>query len=168
MTAKKPTKRRPSKDVARRPDGTRTFLPGNQAAIRHGAYARLTEVELSDTVHQLVEAIGADLPVREVDGGVPAQDAIPLRLLAETLIRRERVRETERLQGIETDDGKLRGVVEFGLRLDAQIIKLCEQMGLTPAARAKLGLDLVRTQSAGKQLEDHLRKTYGEGEVIDG
>lgn len=129
---------------------------GLQRAVRHGAYAAVTEAEMEAKVLELVEAIGEDLPVREVDGGVPAADAIPLRLLAETLIRRERVRETELRRGIETDDGRLRGVVEYGLRLDGQAIKLCEQLGLTPVARARLGVDLVRAQAGARSLSDEL------------
>jgi hypothetical protein len=119
---------------------------GLQRATKHGAYAAITMHELDAKVRELVDAIGADLPVREADGGVPAADAIPLRMLAETLIRRERVRESELRHGIEAKDGKLRGIVEFGLRLDGQALKLCEQLGLTPRARASLGLDLARTE----------------------
>ncbi len=129
---------------------------GLARARRHGAYAAVTEAELDDKVRELVEAIGADLPVRDSDGGVPAQDAIPLRMLAETLLRRERVRETEVRHGIETPDGRLRGVVEFGLRLDGQTIKLCEQLGLTPAARLRLGVDLVRASAAARSFEAEL------------
>jgi hypothetical protein len=127
---------------------------GLQRAIRHGAYAAVSEEDLTGKVRELVEAIGEDLPVREPDGGVPGADAIPLRLLGESLIRRERVRETEVRHGIEAADGKLRGVVEFGLRLDAQIIRLCVELGLTPRSRAALGLDLARAESAAARSLD--------------
>jgi hypothetical protein len=125
-----------------------------QRGRTHGAYARIAERELNGKVRELFDAIGADLPVRGSDGGVPAQDAIPLRMLAESLIRRDRVRETELRQGIEAADGKLRVVVEFGLRLDAQIIRLAVELGLTPRSRAALGLDLVRAASASDRLLD--------------
>ena len=151
-------------DLATQQPGTANLQPGyNGQSIRHGAYARLTDHELSGKVRGLVEALGDDLPVHESDGGVPAQDAVVLRLLAEALHRREKVRATELRKGIETETGDLRGVVKFGLALDSQILKLCEQMGLTPAARAKLGLDLVKAQTAGEQLTAHLRKNYGTG-----
>jgi phage terminase small subunit len=35
--------------------------------------------------------------------------------------------------------------VEYGLRLDAQALDLAKELGMTPASRAKLGLDLART-----------------------
>lgn len=126
---------------------------GLQRSRKHGAYAAIAERELDGKVAELYGAIGEDLPVRDPDGSVPAADAIPLRMLAETLLRRERVRETEVRSGIETSDGRLRGVVEFGLRLDGHALKLAEQLGLTPRARAALGLDLARAQSAAGQLD---------------
>jgi hypothetical protein len=125
---------------------------GLQRATKHGVYAVIAERELSGKVRELYEAIGEDLPVRDAGDGVPAQDAIPLRMLAETLIRRERIRESELRHGVETPDGKLRGIVEFGLRLDNQALRLCIELGLTPRSRAALGLDLIRTQSANDQI----------------
>jgi hypothetical protein len=118
----------------------------------HGAYAVIAERDLNGKVAELYAAIGQDLPVREADGGVPAADAIPLRMLAEALIRRERVRDTEVRHGIEAPDGKVRGVVEYGLRLDGHVLRLAEQLGLTPRSRAALGLDLARAQGAAERL----------------
>lgn len=127
---------------------------GNGRAVRHGAYAAVTEAELSGKVRELVEALGADLPVRERDGGVPAADGLALRLLAENRVRRARVAESELRHGIEAPDGKLRGIVEFGLRLDREARALAVELGMTPRSRAALGLDLVRAQSASEQLAD--------------
>ena len=65
-------------------------------------------------------------------------------MLAEVLVRRERVRVEELRHGFETKDGRLRGVVEYGLRLDGQALDLAKEIGLTPASRVKLGLQLAR------------------------
>jgi hypothetical protein len=126
---------------------------GLQRSRKHGAYAAIAERELEAKVAELYHAIGEDLPVREEDGGVPAADVIVLRQLAETLVRRERVRETEVRHGIEAPDGKLRGVVEYGLRLDAHVLRLSEQLGLTPTSRARLGLDLARAKGSSLAAE---------------
>ena len=144
---------------------------GLQRGVKHGCYAQIAERELEGKVRELFDAIGADLPVRELDGGVPAQDAIPLRMLAETLIRRDRVRESELRHGIEAPDGKLRGIVEFGLRLDGQALRLCEQLGLTPRSRVAIGVDLVRTRSAADRLDAELsesRAAWDRHQTIDG
>lgn len=130
---------------------------GLARARKHGAYAAVAERELSEKVREVYDAVGADLPVLDADDGVPAHDTVIVRQLAETLVRRERVRESELRHGIEAPDGKLRGVVEFGLRLDGHILQLCQQLGMTPVARAKLGLDLVRAQDvAARTLADDL------------
>lgn len=147
---------------------------GLQRRRVHGAYAAIAERELEAKVRELYDAIGEDLPVRESDGGVPAADAIPLRLLAEVLIRRERVRETEVRLGVETEKGDLRGVVKFGLALDDKALRLCEQLGLTPTSRARLGLDLARTRRAAEGLDrlaDEGREALGartvDAEVVE-
>jgi hypothetical protein len=140
---------------------------GNRRTVKHGAYAAITQAELDAEVRALMDAIGADLPVREADGGgVPAADAIPLRLLAETLIRRARIRDTELRRGIENEDGKLRGVVQYGLALDGQAIKLCEQLGLTPRSRIALGLDIARARSASERTDDALERLRQRGADI--
>jgi hypothetical protein len=139
--------------------------PGQRRYVKHGAYARLTDAELDTKTRELVEAIGDDLPVRETDGGVPAADGIAIRMLAETMIRRERVRLEELRHGFEAPDGSLRGIVEFGLRLDERALSLLKEMGLTPAARAKLGLTLARTQ---RTLEDEIAAAPDWDDVVDG
>lgn len=118
---------------------------GNRRAVKHGVYARIVEVELQDKARQIFDALSADAPVRAADGGLPAADSLAVRMLAEVMVRRERVRVEELRHGFEAPDGKLRGVVEYGLRLDAQALELAKELGLTPSSRAKLGLDLART-----------------------
>ena len=144
-----------SSDPAARQRQLANLTPGAGAgdggllrARTHGAYAQVAERELDEKVGEVYRAISADVPVHDQDGSLPAADAIPVRMLAESLVRRERVRESELRHGIEARDGKLRGIVEFGLRLDGQILRLCEQLGLTPRARAALGLDLARMAKA--------------------
>jgi len=130
---------------------------GNQRGLRHGAYARLSEVDLDAKTREIFVAISEDAPVRSSDGGLPAHDTIAVRLLAEVLIRRDRVRAEELAHGLEIASGPrkgaLRGVVEYGLRLDGQALDLLDRLGMTPAARAKLGLDLAR---AARTLEDEV------------
>jgi hypothetical protein len=143
-------------------------LVGNGRAVKHGAYARIAERELEEKTREIFTAIAADAPVRDNAGGLPSHDAIVVRMLAELLVRRERVRVEELRHGLETKDGRMRGVVEYGLRIDNQLLDLCREMGLTPASRARLGLDLVRAASASDQLDEHLRSRYGDGgDVVD-
>jgi hypothetical protein len=110
---------------------------GSQRAASHGVYARVVQAELEAKTAALYPAIGEDLPVRDPDGSIPAADAIPLRLLAETLIRRERVRLEELRHRIESKTGDIRGIVKFGLALDNNALDT--RPGQTRARRAGQG-----------------------------
>lgn len=118
---------------------------GNTRAVTHGAYARIAEAELEAKTREVFDALSSDAPVRAPDGGLPAHDSVVVRMFAEVMVRRERVRTEELRHGLETRDGRIRGVVEYGLRLDAQALDYARELGMTPASRAKLGLDLART-----------------------
>ena len=83
--------------------------PGNQRGVSHGAYARISERELEGKVREVYDAVSADAPVRANDGSLPAHDSIAVRLLAETLIRRERVAAEELAHGIEIASGPRKG-----------------------------------------------------------
>ena len=47
-------------------------------------------------------------------------------------------------------------------RLRSHVLDLLRELGMTPAARAKLGLDLVRAQSAGDVLTRIVAEGNGE------
>lgn len=138
---------------------------GNSRSRTHGAYARIAEAELEAQTRDIFDALAVDAPVRDADGGLPAADVLVVRMLAEVLIRRERVRIEELRHGLEAPDGKLRGVVEYGLRLDGQALEYAKELGMTPASRAKLGLDLARTK---RTLEDEIADSRSAWEIIDG
>jgi hypothetical protein len=163
---------RRSRQLANLVAGKGAAGPGNGRVVKHGAYAQIAEQELEAKAGKLFAALSADAPVRADDGGLPAHDVVLVRMLAETLIRRERVRVEELRHGLEVADGPrkgaLRGVVEYGLSLDRQAMELLDRLGMSPTSRAKLGLDLVRAASAGDQLEAHLRAQYGADQTIDG
>jgi hypothetical protein len=131
---------------------------GNQRAVKHGAYARIAQAELEDKTRLIFDALVADAPAREADGGLPAADTVIVRMFAEVLVRRERVRIEELRHGVETPDGRMRGVVEYGLRLDAQAVELAKELGMTPASRLKiLGHVLARTHRT--TLDDFIEGT---------
>jgi len=138
---------------------------GNQRGRTHGVYAAIAEAELEAKTRQVFAALAADAPVRDVDGGLPAPDALVVRMLAEVMVRRERVRVEELRHGLETRDGRLRGVVEYGLRLDAQALEYAKELGMTPRSRAALGLDLARTH---RSLEAEVAEGAAAWDAIDG
>lgn len=141
---------------------------GHRRSLKHGCYARVTEAELDAKAREVYDAIAADAPVKSADGSLPAHDTVLVRVLAETLIRRDRALREELRHGIEVESGpnkgKLRGVVELGLRLDGQVIGLLDRLGMSPTSRAKLGLTLAQ---ASRTFEDAVAEGRARWDAID-
>jgi hypothetical protein len=116
----------------------------NTRALRHGAYAQISKQALDEKTREIFEAFAEDVPLRDPDGGLPSADALPVRLLAEALVRLDSVSEYLRRRGWETDDGQPRPAVEIEQRLRREAFEYGEALGLSPRSRAKLGLDLQR------------------------
>lgn len=147
-----------------------TTSPGRPPT--HGVYARVTEAQLDSKTRVIFDALAADAPMRTDDGGLPAAHAMTVRLLAEVMVLRERALAETIAHGLEIASGphkgKLRGVVEYGLRLNAQALELAKELGMTPRSGAALGLDVAR---ARRTLEDEVvegREAWERHGVIDG
>ncbi|HET6999348.1 MAG TPA: hypothetical protein VFI03_12255 [Solirubrobacterales bacterium] len=126
----------------------------NQRAISHGAYAAISREALEEKTGAIFDALAGDAPVKEGDGTLPAADAPAIRMLAEALCRLDRIGEYLERRGWQDDAGKPRPVLEYEARLRAHTLDLLKELGMTPASRAKLGLDLVRAASAGTDLAE--------------
>jgi hypothetical protein len=135
---------------------------GYGRARRHGAYAKLPAERVDAKVRQVAQAIGEDAPVRADDGGLPAHDTVVVRQLAEALCRLDDIGDYLQRRGWEDEDGKERPVLAYEGRLRSHVLDLLRELGMTPAARAKLGLDLVRAQSAGDVLTRIVAEGNGE------
>lgn len=118
---------------------------GNRRAESHGAYAQIARAELEGKVAEVYDALTGDAPVREGDGTLPAADGPAVRMLAEALCRIDRIAEYLERRGWEDRAGKPRPVLDYEARLRAHSLDLLKELGMTPASRAKLGLDLVRS-----------------------
>ena len=136
--------------------------PGNQRARVHGAYAAVAADRLEAKTRQVFDALAADAPVRAVDGGLPAEDSVIVRLLADCLCRLDSVGEFLTRRGWQDDDGQPRAVLDVEARLRGQALNLAVELGMTPRSRAALGLDLVRVATAADALDEHLAERYGD------
>lgn len=135
---------------------------GNRRALRHGGYARIAAERLDEKVAEVFDALVADAPLRDADGGLPEVDHAAVHLAAEALCRLEDVRADVALRGVvDQRTGGVRPVVELERRLRLEALDYLEALGMTPRSRSRLGLELMRTRSAGEQLEDHLADRYG-------
>ena len=135
---------------------------GNHRHLIHGAYAAVATERIDARVRELFGALAEDSPVRADDGGLPAADALAVRLLAEVLCRLESIAEYLSRRGWEDENGQPRAVLDIEARLRAQALDLMRELGLTAAARVKLGLDLVRGLSAAERFDAHVSKYGGD------
>jgi hypothetical protein len=155
-----PAVRRPDPKLARRANthGARCqctrctgFQPGHDLSTKHGAYA---EIKLGPRVNELAVDLRVLIPAYS------PSDEPALRLLAMTLARLERA-ETA-LEAAEPEDlGRLR---QDALGWANAARRLLNDLGMTPTARARLGLDLTRAK--GEALRAHLEQAYVDGEPL--
>lgn len=127
-----------------------TSTPGNDHALRHGAYGAIAREQLDVEAQRVLDAIEADAPLREADGSLPAAHGVAVGLLASALIRLQRIESYIALHGIVDDDGNLRPVVDLERRLRQEALDHAEALGMTPRSQAKLGLDLTRTAATAE------------------
>lgn len=124
---------------------------GNTRAASHGGYGKIVHAELQEKAAVIYDALSSDAPVRDA-GGLPAADAAAVRMLAEALCRLDRIAEYLDRRGWEDDKGKPRPVLEYEARLRGHVLDLLRELGMTPASRAKLGLDLARGLDLAKAM----------------
>ena len=129
------------------------FQEGNTAAERHGAYA--SPARLGPETDALAAELAPLVPVRS------ESDSVAIDLLALTL---RRVARAEPVVAAAEDAGDLERAK--ALRSDQRAwvnsaTRLIELLGMTPTSRARLGLDVARTEDA---LQAYLAERYGNGD----
>jgi hypothetical protein len=125
------------------------FKPGHELRRTHGAY--MPKLSSDETVIAAAEQLTALAPIATpADGPVAMLLAVSLERVRRALHHVEQL-EAEGEPVPERLAGDLRGWVRESARL-------CDQLALSPTARARLGLHVVRSQS---ELADYLRSEYG-------
>jgi hypothetical protein len=115
---------------------------GHRRTVKHGARAQPEPRRQAAIERQICDA----LPVRAADGGPPVHDMVAVRLLAVSLCRLETVAEYVSRHGMFFKSGRLRPAADHEQKLIERCANLADRLGMTPTSRAKLGLDLARTQ----------------------
>lgn len=139
--------------------GLEPAQPGNSRAVVHGARVSAVKLAADPRTRELAEAIRETMPVYSV------ADEIAIELLSVVLRRIERsVAAVERVDQALGDNvlaafaspsapylaalrHDLRGWVQ-------QAARLADQLGMTPTSRARLGLDLVRSEGELAKLRE--------------
>ena len=124
---------------------------GNPISLRHGGHAVIAPVEMEAVVTAIREA----LPIKhQADQWIVAD-------LADALIRLHRFRNYADEHELWDQRGKskkrymARSVLHWESRYRDRVFRLLlRELGLTPASRAKLGLDLVRSVSLAEAMSE--------------
>ena len=124
---------------------------GNQRHLVHGGYATIAADRLEGRARLIFDALAADAPMRDNAGELPSADAGAVLLLAQALLRLEDVATYLGESGF---DPKQLSILDLEGRLRREALSLMTALGLTPTARAKLGLDLARTIDAAEVMSE--------------
>lgn len=135
----------------------------NRRAVTHGAYAAVAKTRLDAKVREVFDALAQDAPLQEQGGGLPAADTVAVMLLAKALCRLEDVETYLTTRGLLDGDDQQRPAVDLERRLRLEVADYLDAMGMTPRARARLGLDLARGFDLATAMSD-----AGDDDVIDG
>ena len=121
--------------------------PGNTRAVSHGAFSEHLVGPIA------LETLAA---VDEMCAGAPAEQpsfAAERAVLARKLARLKMVSEHLDSDGYFNKRGNARPSVKLELELLRSVEKSLEVLGLTPAAAAKLGVNLARSHSLADELD---------------
>lgn len=129
---------------------------GNRRTLRHGGYAQVSEERIEGRMREVFDALAADAPLRDRDGELPAVDHAAVHLLAQALCRLEDVTDhLDRAGYLDQRTGEPRhAVLDLEARLRREAVALLDRLGMTPTARQRLNLDLVRTFDVAQALSE--------------
>jgi hypothetical protein len=130
---------------------------GNTRSAKHNIFGRITPDELACQIREVYEVLAASAPVRDQDGNLPGADAVAVEQLAACLVRQRRAQAEEVRHGTESLAGR-----RYLNEIDSRIGYWCEQLGMTPLARSRLGLNVALGLSAAERLDRHIRERYGD------
>lgn len=138
----------------RHPAGYGTETPGVGRCIyhggglqTHGAYSvQTTDAKTGVLVGHLRDILAGEPQAILSDADLPVLES------AAVLIRqRHRLAEWLEANGPVDEDGKIRPAVDALVRISRVLLEHAGQLGMTPSARARLGLDVARTASVADE-----------------
>ncbi len=91
--------------------------------------------------------------MRDSDGALPVHDRQVVELLAGALARLQSVGTWLDLHGALDEKGVSRPALDVERRLRNEVARLLDALGMTPKARAALGLDLQRAATGAQEAE---------------
>jgi len=125
----------------------------------HGVSLPIHPTTLQTEIDSILGQLADGVVTRDRDGSVPASDLAALESWARCRVRIERLDTYIARVGLENSES-VHGMLANMIRLD---LDYCREFGGTPKSRVAIGLQVVQGQTAAQQLDDHLRRQYGQG-----
>jgi len=121
--------------------------PGDTRALTHGYKSETLVKDVEKEVRELQDALAEQAPVRDPDGSLPGADIVAVETAARALKRYRHVSAWCDLHG-RLDKGNIRPAARYELDAERALHRCLDVLGMNPASRVKLGLDLARTGAA--------------------
>ena len=136
------------RQIANLKPGARVAPTGNVRARRHGGYSEALVADVEREIVELRDALGATAPLRDSEGGLPAADTVAFERAARALRRYRTVDQWVALHGaLDEKTGDVKPAARLADELGRSLDGILDRLGLTPAGRTRLGLDVARAQS---------------------
>jgi hypothetical protein len=125
--------------------GAGAWQPGATVALRHGLRSRQPSAAVLDPIKQeIMDALAADLPIKDANGDVPGADRFMVEMCAIALLRVRRCEAFLALHGDADDRGRMRPEFDaLGKAVEAAA-RLLDRLGMSTRSRAALGVDVSR------------------------
>jgi hypothetical protein len=119
----------------------------NVRTLKHGGTARkATLIVAQSWAARIFDELEAEAPLRASDGSLPPHDRQAVELLASCLARLQAVTSWLDTRPACDEKGKPWPAEDTARRLRAEAARLLDALGMSPASRARIGLDLVRAR----------------------
>jgi hypothetical protein len=135
---------------------------GNTHAMTHGYRSRLLVQDVAAETAELASLLAKAAPVKDTDGTAPLADTTAIEVAAVALRRWRSVHTWCEMHGRIDDKGEVKPAAHYELQGEQALHRALDVLGMNPASRSRLGLNLARAQSFD------LARAWADEDVIDG
>jgi hypothetical protein len=126
---------------------------GQTFSLKYGARATGRTLPVEGKAALIYELLAETAPLRDQDGSLPQSDRLVVELLALCLARLDACTTYVAMHGPLDLKGNVRPAAEYEVKLRREAAGHADSLGMSPRSRARLGLDLTRTQSFAEQMQ---------------
>ena len=126
---------------------------GQTYSLKYGGRATDRTLPVAGKAALIYEELADAAPLRDQDGSIPKADRVVVELFALCLARLDACTTYLAMHGPLDLKGKVRPAAEYEVKLRREAASHADSLGMSPRSRARLGLDLTRTQSFAEQMQ---------------